>query len=68
MFSTLVSFAFLYNHLWFQHFLSCRDSDEDDRIEKPASKTTAADLFGSDIDDDSDVEKPTETNATATQV
>lgn len=29
------------------------------------SKTTAADLFGSDIDDDSDVEKPADSGATA---
>ena len=35
---------------------------------KKSQKTTAADLFGSDIDDDSDADKPTNNPNTATQV
>ena len=45
-----------------------RDSDDDDDVVKTTSKTTAADLFGSDLDDDSDAEKADPTATTATQV
>ena len=48
--------------------LKRRDSDDEGKTDKTA-KATAADLFGSDIDDDSDVEKPPDTGtAAATQV
>ena len=46
------------------NFCFIRDSDDDDKVDK-TSKTTAADLFGSDIDDDSDIEKPPDSSATA---
>lgn len=44
-----------------------KDSDDEGKADK-AAKATAADLFGSDIDDDSDVEKPPDSGtAAATQ-
>lgn len=43
-----------------------KDSDDDDNVVSSTNKTTAADLFGSDIDDDSDAEKPGASAATAT--